>query len=52
MDEEKLINLVRQYYLLYNPDNKDYNNNRKKEQVWEEIGKQLKRSGKYIQRKQ
>lgn len=50
MDEEKLINLVKYHELLYDPDSKDYNNNTRKEQVWEEIGKQLKRSGKYTLR--
>lgn len=46
MDEEKLIDLVRQHDLLYDPDNRDYTNKRRKEQVWDDIGKQLKRSGK------
>lgn len=45
MDEEKLIDLVRQHDLLYDPDNRDYTNKRKKEQVWDDIGRQLKRSG-------
>lgn len=48
VDEENLINLVRQYDILYNFDKKDYNNNRKKEEVWDEIGRLMKRSGKNI----
>lgn len=48
MDVENLIDLIRQNELLYNPESNDYGNLRKKEQVWDDIGRQLKRSGKEV----
>lgn len=48
MDEEKLIELVKLHDLLYNPENRDYSNKVKKELIWEDIGKQLKRTGSYF----
>lgn len=51
MEEIKLIQLVKYHELLYDPDNRDYTNKKKKEKVWDDIGRQLKRSGKYTLRK-
>lgn len=52
MDEVKLIQLVKYHDLLYDPDNKDYTSKIRKEQVWDDIGRQLKRSGEYTLRKE
>ena len=40
---EKLIELVKIYPILY-----DYKNVRKKDKVWEQIGAELKESGKWF----
>ena len=36
--EEKLIEEVRKYLFLYDVQNKDYRDQRKRQEAWEEIG--------------
>jgi len=43
---EKLIELVKIYPILYDLSHEDYKNVRKKDKVWEQIGVELKESGK------
>ena len=45
---EKLIELVKIYPILYDLSHKDYKNVRKKDKVWEQIGVELKESGKWF----
>lgn len=48
MDNQKLIELVRDYNLLYDLSDTKYSENQKKDQAWNEIEIQLKRNSKYI----
>ena len=43
---EKLIELVKVYPILYDLSHEDYKNVRKKDKAWEQIGAELKESGK------
>ena len=45
---EKLIELVKIYPILYNLSHEHYKNVRKKDKAWEQIGVQLKESGKWV----
>lgn len=45
IDDELLIECVRQYEELYNPNHKLYNDSVHKENVWKNIGAQLNKSG-------
>lgn len=45
MDDGLLITLVQQYDELYNLKNKDYNNQQRRQNIWEEIGEILKQPG-------
>lgn len=47
-EDEILITLVSQYPLLYNLNLEDYKNNRKKDNVWSEIGEKLNKTSKYL----
>lgn len=49
MDNEKLIEFVREYKYLYDLSDKRYSDNQKKDQAWNEIGIKLQRDGKYPQ---
>ncbi|XP_014370974.2 uncharacterized protein LOC106720735 [Papilio machaon] len=44
MDNEKLIQIVKKYKYLYDLNNKNYSDNQKKEQAWNEIGIKLQRN--------
>lgn len=46
MNQEKLIEHVKQYRSIYDLDDKYYADNDKKRQVWREIGKKLNIPGK------
>lgn len=48
MDEEKLIECVRNYEFLYNLQHPKYMDAVKKEIVWKEISEQLKQPGMFI----
>ncbi|XP_023952642.2 transcription factor Adf-1 [Bicyclus anynana] len=45
MDNEKLIEIVRDYKYLYDLTDKKYSDNMKKDQAWKEIGIKLKKNG-------
>lgn len=45
---EKLIELVKIYPILYDLSHEDYKNVRKKDKAWEQIGVELKESGKWF----
>ena len=45
---EKLIELVKIYPILYDLTHEDYRNVRKKKKVWQQIGVELKESGKWV----
>jgi len=45
---EKLIELVKMYPILYDLWHEDYKNVRKKDKAWEQIGVELKESGKWF----
>lgn len=45
---EKLIELVKIYPILYDLSHEDYKNVRKKDNVWEQIGVELKESDKWF----
>jgi hypothetical protein len=45
---EKLIEFVKIYPILYDLSHEDYKNVRKKDNVWEQIGVELKESGKWF----
>lgn len=44
---ERIIEIVRNYPILYDLSHEDYKNVKKKDRTWSEIGKQLNASGKY-----
>lgn len=46
-EEEKLINLVAKYPIIYDTSHADYRNVLAKDNVWKIIGKELNKSGKY-----
>lgn len=48
MDNEKLIEFVRDYKYLYDLSDKRYSDNQKKDQAWNEIGIKLNSDGEYI----
>lgn len=48
MDNEKLIEFVRDYKYLYDLSDKRYSDNQKKDQAWNEIGIKLNSNGEYI----
>lgn len=48
MDNEQLIEIVREYKYLYDLSNKKYSDNQKKDQAWNEIGVKLKINGKHL----
>lgn len=43
--EEKLIEKVRQYEILYNHSSREYRNQRMRQEAWEEIAGELKITG-------
>jgi len=45
---EKLIEFVKIYPILYDSSHENYKNVRKKDKVWEQIGVELKESGKWF----
>jgi len=45
---EKLIELVKIYPILYDLSHEDYKNVKKKDKAWEQIGVELKESGKWF----
>jgi hypothetical protein len=47
METELLIETVKKHPMLYDIRNEDYRNVRKKDQLWDEIGKELHVHGKY-----
>jgi hypothetical protein len=47
MATELLVECVRKHPTLYDMSNEDYRNVRKKDQLWDEIGKELHVPGKY-----
>jgi hypothetical protein len=46
MENEKLIELVREFTFLYNLNDKRYSDNQKKDAAWKVIGEKLNISGK------
>lgn len=48
MEAEQIINEVHKNPVLYDTSHCDYKNNRKKDQVWDEIGRRYGISGKYL----
>lgn len=48
MDQtEKLVEIIKKYSIIYDLTHPDYKNIRKKDKVWEEIGLELGKNGKY-----
>jgi hypothetical protein len=47
MEDEKLIETVRKYELIYNLKHPKYMDSVKKDLVWKEVGEQLKQPGKF-----
>lgn len=45
MDEELLISMVANYKELYDPQHPKYDDNQRRNNIWEEIGGVLKQSG-------
>ena len=45
---EKLIQLVKNYRILYDLSHENYKNVKKKDKIWDEIGKELNECGKYL----
>lgn len=45
---EKLIMLVSEYSELYDMKDKNYSNQIRRENIWDEIGRKLNESGKYL----
>lgn len=48
LDESKLVSLVRNHKVLYDKDDKNYNNNLKRDTCWREIADEMKSPGKII----
>jgi len=48
MDHEKLIELVRNYKLIYDLSDRKYSDNQRKKKAWRDIGKQLNVNGKHV----
>ena len=46
--EKKLIEEVRKYTFLYNVQNKDYRDQRKRQEAGEEIGEKINKTYKYL----
>lgn len=46
MSDERLIESVREYVILYDPQNRYYHDNIRKENAWSEIAKKTGNSGK------
>lgn len=47
-EEDKLINLVCKYPTLYDTSVENYKNNLIKDNIWKDIGRELKKNSKYI----
>jgi hypothetical protein len=48
MDSDKLILLVQQYDELYNFKNSNCSNQQRRQNIWDEIGKAMKETGKIL----
>lgn len=48
VNTEKLIEMVKNNPILYNRSHEDYQNLKKKDKIWIEIGKEFNESGTYL----